>query len=422
MRQSRSERYAGKKSKHARLYRKLAGTAAIAILLAIGIYYGWHFATAWMKDNDAREARPSAETEQIGQEAIDRNPSDDQSQQDGQNQQADAEDTEAVHQPKPEESEVESKETIQLMLVGDIMMGGRIDGLLRNNGFDYPYKHVGHLLREADIAAGNLENPITSRGEPLDKQYTFRTSPDAIPAIQESGFDVFNLANNHTLDYGLIGMRDTIKLLDEAGIGHMGAGEDEIEAFSPYTVEKNGMRIDFLGFTNVVPDVTWKADKGIPGLAETYNYTRAIQAIERSDKEADLVVVFVHWGLERQNTPEPYMIENAHRYIDAGADLVVGSHPHVLAGIESYNDKWIAYSLGNFIFTVNPNAPSKDSMILQADCESGGDCSLTVLPMLTGIGQPLPASAEESEALFAQLSLLSIGAEVNRQGEVVKLE
>src|SRR5690606_33518579 len=117
---------------------------------------------------------------------------------------------------------------------GDIMMGGRIDTLLQSHGYDYPFRKLGSVLKDADVALGNLENPITDRGEPADKSYVFRTSPEAVPAIQASGLDVLNLANNHTLDYGLEGLRDTIRYLDEAGIGWIGAGENEEEAYAPY--------------------------------------------------------------------------------------------------------------------------------------------------------------------------------------------
>ncbi len=419
------------------MFRRASASIVIVLLLAVCVYSIWQLMPGWTTANPAPHEAAQEEDSSQSEQISDAGQHNSQAPQDLHKQSPITDASESARDPQ-ESSEVsdpsesgqltemsdqpEPLPEVKLALVGDIMLGGRIDGLLRQHGFDYPYLHVGDTLRAADIAAGNLENPITDRGDPEDKQYTFRTHPDAVAGMVEGGFDVFNLANNHTLDYGLIGMRDTMTHLSEAGLGYMGAGENDEQAFRPHIVKKHGMRIDFLGFTNVVPHIGWKAEKDQPGLAETYNHTRAVEAIARSEEEADLVVVFVHWGIERQETPEPYMIEKARRYIDAGADLVVGSHPHVLGGIESYKDKWIAYSLGNFIFTVNPTAPSKDSAILQANCTAGGDCALSLVPVVTGVGQPVLATPEEGEAIFKRISLLSIGAEVNPLGEVVRLE
>ncbi len=422
MNPSRSQRQARAKNKRTRARRIAILYTAIVLLLAAGVY---SLCQSDFTLDDLKGLRQPARADAPGEHGTGHSGKDEHAAADDDRDDAHGhadpspEGGDSAEEPAPTESH---EPQLTLALVGDVMMGGRIDDLLHKHGFDYPYLHVGDLLRAADIAAGNLENPITDRGDPEEKQYTFRTHPDAVPAMADSGFDVFNLANNHTLDFGLTGLRDTIRHLQEAGLGYMGAGENEEEAFRPYSVMKHDMRVDFLGFTNVVPHVGWKAGKDRAGLAETYNYKRAVEAIGHSAEEADLVVVFVHWGIERQDTPEPYMIDNAHHYIDAGADLVIGSHPHVLGGIEYYKGKWIAYSLGNFIFTVNPNAPSKDSVILQANCERDGNCSLTLVPVVTGIGQPVLATAEESEAIFNKVSLLSIGAEVNEQGEVVALE
>src|SRR5690606_39036771 len=112
------------------------------------------------------------------------------------------------------------------------------------------------------------------------------------------------------------------------------------------------------------------------------------EAIAEVKEEADLVIVLIHWGIERAEEPEPYQVNKAHALIDAGADLVIGSHPHVLQGLESYIGKWIAYSLGNFIFTVSGSAETRQSAMLQADCKADGDCQLSVIPVVTGPGQP----------------------------------
>lgn len=323
-------------------------------------------------------------------------------------------------EPKVEPVE-ETSEQINLTFVGDIMMGANVGKLLSKNGYDYPYLHISSILQEADITVGNMENPITDRGEPADKSYVFRTSPEAVPGLVKSGFDIFNLANNHILDYGLVGLQDTIRLLTEAGLYGLGAGMDQEEAYKPVVIEKNGVSVAFLGLSKVVPEVSWKADKHTPGVAETYNYTRPIKAIEDANEISDMVVVIVHWGLEGSTEPLATDQQLAHRYIDAGADLVIGSHPHVLQGIESYKGKWIAYSLGNFIFTTSGKSGTNETAIVQASCSKLGDCQLNVVPIIAGPAQPKRMEDTAAKLLFEKLTSISFSAEVQEDGRVQSL-
>jgi poly-gamma-glutamate synthesis protein (capsule biosynthesis protein) len=307
---------------------------------------------------------------------------------------------------------------VRLLFVGDIMMGGRVAALLEREGYDYPYRQTGEWIRSADLAAGNLENPITDRGEPADKTWTFRMSPKAVPALKESGFDVLNLANNHVLDYGTEGLLDTLRFLDEEGIGRVGAGRDADEAYRAFFTEIKGIRIAFLGFSHVVPEVGWKAAADRPGVAEAYGMRQALEAVKAAKEEADLVVVMVHWGIERAEEPEPYQVTKGRQFIDAGADLVIGSHPHVLQGLESYGGRWIAYSLGNFIFTVNPNADTRQSAMLEAECRADGGCRLAIIPVETGPGQPQIPDEETARAILGKMDRLSYKARVKDDGTV----
>ena len=315
----------------------------------------------------------------------------------------------------------EQPDTVLLALVGDVMLAGNVGGMLERNGYDYPYKHVGDYLRQADIAMGNLENPISERGEPADKQFVFRASPRVLPELSRSGFDVFSLANNHTLDYGWEALADTRHYLSQAGIRHVGSGVNAEEAYTPVVIEKNGIRVASLAFSRVVPDGSWKAKANSPGIADTYDYRPAVEAIALAKEQADIVVVMAHWGLERKQEPEPYQRDLAKRYIDAGADLIVGSHAHVLQGVESYNGKWVAYSLGNFIFTVNAEAGKQHTAILQAECDKSGDCRLQLVPFALGVAQPTPINDEQAAALFASLSDVSYNAVIDETGRAAAL-
>jgi poly-gamma-glutamate synthesis protein (capsule biosynthesis protein) len=326
----------------------------------------------------------------------------------------------AVNAPDNQAPAVGAPETkVKLAFVGDILLADTVEKLLLQNGYDYPYTNVKTLLSEPDLTVANLETPVTERGEKQTKEYVYRSSPQALPALRDSGIDVVNLANNHVMDYGAEGLLDTVSNLDAAGIPHVGAGSNLDEALKPVIVEKNGIRIAVLGFSRVVPNSGWKANANQPGVADTYSYTVPVETIRNTKQQADLVVVFAHWGTERKDTPDPVQTDLAHRYIDAGADLVIASHPHVLQGLESYKDKWIAYSLGNFIFTTNDVAKTWETIVLQAECAKTGACSLKAVPVLTKWASPEPLEGEAGAKLLQRLSGLSYGARIEADGSVV---
>jgi poly-gamma-glutamate synthesis protein (capsule biosynthesis protein) len=294
-----------------------------------------------------------------------------------------------------------------------------VERLLNQHGFEYPYREVLDELRPPDLTIGNLETPVSRRGSPVQKEYAYRSPPEALPALVQAGFDVVNLANNHVLDYGENALLDTLDYLDQAGLRHVGAGRDADNAFQPAVVEKNGVRIAFLGFSRVVPFVSWKAGKGHPGVADTYEETRPVQAIEQAKRDADLVVVIVHWGIEREDRPEDYQVRLARKYIDAGADLVIGGHPHVLQGLEFYKGKWIAYSLGNFIFTTNSYSKTLETVILHASCTRDGDCSLQAVPVFTRWAQPKVMDPEAGRELLDRLAGISSGIRIGPDGKIL---
>ncbi|UUZ80024.1 CapA family protein [Paenibacillus sp. P26] len=307
---------------------------------------------------------------------------------------------------------------VNLSFVGDVMFADKVEGSLKQNGYDYPYKYVKSYLEKADIAVANLETPITTRGTAQDKEYTYRSAPAALPELKKAGVDLVNLANNHSMDYGPEGSLDTMDYLDVQGIPRVGAGHNSDEAYKYVLLERGGMKIAFLGFTRVVPETSWYAGKSKPGLAETYSTKQALDAIAKARADADLVVVIAHWGEERKDIPNNVQTTLAHQYIDQGADLVVASHPHVLQGFEQYKGKWIAYSLGNFIFTTNDVQKTWESMILQASCTKDKACDLSVVPILTKGAQPVRMPDEDATKLFSRLAGISYNAAIDEQGKV----
>ena len=311
-------------------------------------------------------------------------------------------------------------EIISLSFVGDVLPEEYMTKLMEKHGEDYPYQKALFYLSEPDLMAGNLETPITTGGVPVEGMpYVYKTRPEALPVLKNVGFDVMSLANNHLLDQGVEGLRDTISHLNDAGIGHMGAGNNDEEAFAPYIKEVKGIKVAYIGLTRFLPYVSWKADRNVAGIAETYDSRRAVAAIERAKEDADLVVVMVHWGVDKMDKPEPYQQELAKQYIDAGADLVIGSHPHVLQGFEQYKGKWIAYSLGNFIFTPYPKETAAETGVLDALCSKNGDCKLKFNPMLIIEGQPTPVEGEAAQKVIDRLTSISYQVKLEENGSLV---
>jgi poly-gamma-glutamate capsule biosynthesis protein CapA/YwtB (metallophosphatase superfamily) len=312
--------------------------------------------------------------------------------------------------------------SVTIALVGDILPAASVLDYMNKFGFDYPFRETSSLLQAADITAGNLETAITTRGKVEEnKEYVYRGPKEALVPIKEAGFDFLSLANNHSMDYGWEGLRDTMDALDDADLQHAGSGIDDTEAYTPAYIDSNGMTVGFVSLTRVIPisKTNWKADKINPGLAEAYSTERAVAAIKEARSNADVVIVMVHWGDERTDMPNKFQKSLAYAFIDAGADLVVGSHPHVLQGFESYKGKWIAYSLGNFVFPGMSPPSTAETGILTATCKLGSDCSLQFAPMISKLAQPVQMDAESGKALLAHLSSISFASTVEEDGTIV---
>ncbi|PQP82318.1 poly-gamma-glutamate biosynthesis protein [Paenibacillus sp. PCH8] len=310
-----------------------------------------------------------------------------------------------------------SAKDITINFVGDIQFSGKVAELLDKNGYDYPFAKLGRLFKDDDLTIGNLETPITLGGTgAVDKTYVYKSSPKALEAMASAGFDAVNLANNHILDQGVEGLVDTLTYLKEYGIAHTGAGMNRDEAYAPAYLERKGMKIALLGFSRVVPETSWKAEGNRAGVAEAYDSTGAVKAIQEARKKADLVIVVAHWGEERVSTPNSDQTRLAHEFVDAGADLVVGGHPHVLQGLEYYKGKWIAYSTGNFIFSRSTTEETWKTAVFQARCSSDAACSMKIIPYEAGLGQALPMIDEANKLLLEQMARLSPGVQYDANG------
>jgi poly-gamma-glutamate capsule biosynthesis protein CapA/YwtB (metallophosphatase superfamily) len=238
------------------------------------------------------------------------------------------------------------------------------------------------LLREADLAMVNLECPVTTRGKPSRKPFTFRMHPRFLPALTDAGIDIVNIANNHIHDFGDIGLFDTISYLDSVGVKHVGAGRNRKAAHTPVLTDVNGRHFAFLGYYGggEAPRATPKR----PGVAarDLNQIANDIASIRRVNADA-YIVINLHWGVEKATRPDADQIAFAHAIIDAGADAIIGHHPHVLQGIEIYRGKPIAYSLGNFVFGGN-SRNAYETAIFEISIDTAGE-RFSVIPI--GVNQ-----------------------------------
>lgn len=242
------------------------------------------------------------------------------------------------------------------VFVGDIMLDGGPGHYLSTTGD--PFAEFDVLFRLADCVVGNLECAITTEGRAEDKPFTFLGLPSAIPVLKRH-FTALSLANNHACDWGKEGFLDQLERFEQAKLGYFGGGRNAKEARRPFMVERNGRRAALLGY-NDFPPKSFAAGKTKPGIA--WLHEKKIVAdlrAARAEHGADFVLLMLHWGEEETNEPTAEQKELAHRLIDAGADAIVGAHPHVIQPLETYRGKPIFYSLGNFVFDYFPQDPPK---------------------------------------------------------------
>ena len=266
-------------------------------------------------------------------------------------------------------------------------------------------------MQNADLFILNEEFPFSRRGEPMaDKQFTFRTDPKYVSILKELGTDIVTLANNHALDYGRTAFEDTLETLDQAGIQRIGGGYSISEASAPAVCTVNGQRFAIFGATRVSPSADWYAGESQSGLFQTYDPAKLNAAIQEARKSCDHVIVFVHWGIEKNETPEEYQRSLARGYIDAGADLVVGCHPHVLQGFEYYKGVPIIYSLGNYLF----DNRTGQTVLLEAGFSDENPPTVSLVPCQRSDG--VLKALQDPAALYQKLTELSFDVSVDADG------
>jgi poly-gamma-glutamate capsule biosynthesis protein CapA/YwtB (metallophosphatase superfamily) len=318
-----------------------------------------------------------------------------------------------------------SPPTVTIDAVGDVMLGWGVNALVQTVDPNAPFARVRDVLSHADAVVGNLECSLSNRGVPTKakspkdlkarREFLLRGSPDAALGLAQAGFAAMTLANNHTFDYGANALDDTLAALRDNGIATAGAGDNAAEAWAPAFFERRGMRFALIGLSSIIPR-GYAAGKRTPGIAPgrdmstgdvTAEYLRELgHAIRIARRQADVVIIYEHWGKELVSTPSADEERLAHAAIDDGATLVLGAHPHVLGPVERYGRGLIAFSLGNFVFDTQPGVQTH-SAILEITLRDGSVAEWRAVPVRLQGGVPEPTAG----AVATEVSRVLAGEE-----------
>lgn len=305
-------------------------------------------------------------------------------------------------------------------LMGDVMVGRLVDEAIPSVGYANPWGNLLDVLRSTDLNVVNLETTLTTAVDAADKVFVFRASPDRVQVLSEARINVCNLANNHILDFGGPGLVETIGVLDSVGIRHVGAGRTAEEAAAPAIVERRGVTIGVLGYTDNEPD--WAASNGRPGtrVIRVDDPTRVQQDVRALRERVDLVIVTLHWGPNMRLRPTPEFQRLAHAVIDAGADIIHGHSAHVFQGIEWRGRGLILYGTGDFVddYAVDPQLRNDLSFLYLVQADRSGVLALEMIPVR--IANLMVNRAEGDDYRLAVDRITALSAEFGT--EVVEAE
>ncbi|GMU41004.1 MAG: poly-gamma-glutamate biosynthesis protein [Chloroflexota bacterium] len=309
------------------------------------------------------------------------------------------------------EATPEPPRRVVVAFTGDLMLDRDVEFAMATIAATYPFDAAMPLFEGVDYAVGNLEGTFTDIGVPMEKRYVFATDPALAAGLAATPFRVVTLANNHATDYGVEGLTRTIETLDAHGIGWFGAGRDEAEARGGVIVTAEGQPgIAYLGY-NAFPEVHW-ADGNAGGVARaSVEAVREDVARMRARPDVDFIVVTLHAGDEYRREVNEEQRAIARAAVEAGADLVVGHHPHVLQPVEAYRDRFILYSLGNFVFDLDADDLATlgegpfESAVAVVTFEVGRPPALEIRPAWIDVAKnrPRPATAAELGAVLQTL-------------------
>lgn len=296
--------------------------------------------------------------------------------------------------------------TITLAFAGDVHFAGRLEPLLAD-----PANALAALaphLSAADVTVVNLETAITEQGRPEPKQFHFRAPATALDALHAAGVDVVTMANNHGVDYGRQGLQDSLDAAAASPVPVVGIGEDADAAFAPAVLDVRGAKVAVIGATQV-PDRTaaaWPAGDDEAGVAVALDPTRLVKAVEAARKAVDVVVVYLHWGTERQGCPDAAQRRVTPKLVAAGADVVVGTHAHRVLGSGWWSGEegsaYVNYGLGNFVWWRSNGENAVTTGVLTVEVDGRRAAGASWLPMrIADDGIPAPVDADAAQGALA---------------------
>ncbi len=289
---------------------------------------------------------------------------------------------------------------VHIATAGDILLDRGVSEYLEKSGYDYPYTDIKGEILKGDIAIANLECPLTDSESPVLKrpELIFRGSKLNGPALKSAGFDLLNLANNHTMDQGREGLMDTIKVLDSSGIRSLGAGMTRSEAHRPVFIKKGRTGIGFLGYSDFPPEgYMYDEDKADVARVDIKSLGEEVKAAR---EQCDFLVVSFHWGKEFDYYPGERQREMAHTAAESGADIIIGHHPHVLQNVEKYKGALIFYSLGNLVFDRQLPKGTGESVIIDITVASGKWKEVRIVPVRIENCKPVIVKGQAAEFIL----------------------
>jgi poly-gamma-glutamate synthesis protein (capsule biosynthesis protein) len=283
---------------------------------------------------------------------------------------------------------------------GDIHFEGMLKGKLAASPSTL-LDPIEPVLERADLAVVNLETAVTNGGAAMTKEYVFKAPATAYAALRGGGADVASLANNHGMDYGVEGLRDSMAAARKYRFPVIGAGMDAKRAYAPYRKTIDGQRIAVIGATQVLDDhliSSWTAGPGKPGLASAKNVARLVEEVKRARKTSDTVVVFLHWGVEAEGCPSSRQKSLASALVLAGADIIVGGHAHRQQGAGRMKGALVGYGLGNFVWYGTTELSTRTGVLLVEATGRRIDSYEWVPARISGgVPRPLSGTARKNE-------------------------
>ncbi|WP_457256711.1 CapA family protein [Pedococcus sp. P5_B7] len=302
-------------------------------------------------------------------------------------------------------------DTLTMAFAGDVHFEDYLAPLARDpHGLD----ELRSSLGAADLAMVNLETALTERGTKIGKEFHFRAPASALETIKGAGIDAVSMANNHGVDYGPVGLKDTLAAKQASPVPIVGIGKDEDEAFAPAILSAKGLKVAVFGASEVfeMTLARYSAGPGKGGIASATPVTRLRGAVSRAAARYDVVVVFLHWGLDYQKCPDRLSVQTAEALEQAGADIIVGGHSHRVNGAGWLGRSYVDYGFGNFVWWRSHEPDSRSGVLtLSIDVNAARGTKRTKTsavreavwtPMLIGVdGIPRPPAAADSARLLA---------------------